>query len=983
LVTGFRYGLLIIMIQRVADNVIMELPEDRVTGEVMNKKRLVFACFIVLLLAWTEPCLAGQAYFQTTGLWRVAGNWATWNGAQLPPSAADWANLNNGNVCCTIDSSTAAVCVKLTLPDWQNYQPNTCYLDMTGGTLQIGGNFEIGNYNSTVLDRGEFNISCGTVTASGDFYVGRDGIGTVNMSGGTITISGTLYVPKNSGGTGKLNLDGGTINAGSLSMNAGGQIDINNGTLILSGDKRETVNPYVASGWITAYNNTGSVVLDYNSVTNRTKITGTTDYFLIDNFESYTDAANLRASWHDSSNGGANATVNLETRMIHGGSKSMSCAYNNSGATHYSEIYYQYASAQDWSGSTKVLGVFFHGSKNNAPERMYVVLKDVNDVNATVAYGGDANDIIQQEEEWWNVWNIKLRDFNDGSVNLSKIERIIIGFGDKNNLQPGGTGTVYFDDIRLSVLPYAGDCNYIPFSDFSGDARINFCDYAKLADAWQAEANEPQFYGIYDLDGNGVVNFKDLTIFADNWLWPPEQVLITVDAGTVKGDISFKITGTNTSWYYDNDAIWADGNMAGYLKDWGVGMLRYPGGCETSKFHWEIPYGYWNVDLWEPGSSYTLTSAYMNIDDYIAKCRAVGAEPLIGVNIQSGKKYNRIQDSINEAVRWVQYCKDHNYNVRYWYLDNEPYYQYNSEAMTAVEYAGYIVQFAPAMKAVDPNIKIIVNWENKLSITSYWNAWETLFETAGAYFDIADVHWYWAWGYATWDMWLGENPMKVREWCGDCIDSKYIGPSYADEIKGFYDKIKNINGVSYDCKLAALEWNIAPTYDNRFSRFQHALMQAEMIGQFIEGGLEMACIWPLTWDGTLGGDFRTVLDDTAHQPTPSSWVFKLYSHALGQKLITSTTSLAHVRPVSVLSNDGNTMWIYLLNKSGEGDAVRAQVDVNAFTPAKAEAIAFTALTLSSDVGRPKKIIVGVNGNGQWECVLPPHSLTMLTFHKNN
>jgi len=160
------------------------------------------------------------------------------------------------------------------------------------------------------------------------------------------------------------------------------------------------------------------------------------------------------------------------------------------------------------------------------------------------------------------------------------------------------------------------------------------------------------------------------------------------------------------------------------------------------------------------------------------------------------------------------------------------------------------------------------------------------------------------------------------------------------------------------------------------------LMQAEMIGQFIEGGLEMACIWPLTWDGTLGGDFRTVLDDTAHQPTPSAWVFKLYKNALGQRLVTSTTNAAHIRPVSVLSSDGNTMWIYLLHKSGEGDAVRAQVDINAFTPAKAEAIAFTALTLSSNVAGLQKILVGPSGNGKWECVLPPHSLTMLTFHKN-
>jgi alpha-N-arabinofuranosidase len=611
-----------------------------------------------------------------------------------------------------------------------------------------------------------------------------------------------------------------------------------------------------------------------------------------------------------------------------------------------------------------------------------VIVVDANNIGAKLVYN-DANNIVQQKEEFWHVWNIKLQDLKSGGVSLQAIKKIIIGFGNQNDPEAGGTGTVYFDDIKLAASAFAADVKYSPSSDLAGDASVNFIDLAEFAGSWWADSNDLSFCSICDLDGNGFVNFKDLAVFVSYWLWPPEQVTIMVDAGTIKGDISTKLTGTNTSWYYDNDAIWASGSMAAYLNEFGVGMLRYPGGVETSYLHWEIPYAHWKTDLWAPGATYTPTSAYMNTDDYIAKCRAVGAEPYIGINIKSGRRYNRIQDSINEAVRWVQYCRAQHYNVKYWYLENEPYYDENGGPMTYTEYAGYIAQFAPAMKAADPNIKIVINWENKLSVTSYWDAWKYIFETAGDYFDIADVHWYWAWDYATWDMWLNENPMKVREWCGDCSGSRYIGPSYADEIKGFYDRIKNINGKSYTCKLAAMEWNIAPTHDNRFSRFQHALMQSEMIGQFIEGGLDMACIWPLTWDGSLGGDFRTVLDDAAHQPTPSSWVFKLYKNALGQQLVAGTASLAHIRPVSVLSTDGNTLWVYLLHKSSEGDAARAQVSISGFAPVKAEAVALSATSLSSNVAGLQKIVIAANGNSQWECVLPPHSLTMLTFHKNN
>ena len=58
------------------------------------------------------------------------------------------------------------------------------------------------------------------------------------------------------------------------------------------------------------------------------------------------------------------------------------------------------------------------------------------------------------------------------------------------------------------------------------------------------------------------------------------------------------------------------------------------------------------------------------------------------------------------------------------------------------------------------------------------------------------------------------------------------------------------------------------------------------------------------------------------------------------------------------------------------------VDVSGFTPAKAEAIALTAPDLSSDVGKLKKLKISISpATGKWESVLPPYSLTMLTFHK--
>lgn len=82
------------------------------------------------------------------------------------------------------------------------------------------------------------------------------------------------------------------------------------------------------------------------------------------------------------------------------------------------------------------------GMLSNEAEPMYVVL----DGNAVVYHDNpDAPQI-----DTWTEWRIPLQEFADKGIDLTNIDSIAIGFGDRDNpQQPGGTGTVYFDDIRL------------------------------------------------------------------------------------------------------------------------------------------------------------------------------------------------------------------------------------------------------------------------------------------------------------------------------------------------------------------------------------------------------------------------------------------------------------------------------------------------------------------------------------------------------
>jgi len=81
---------------------------------------------------------------------------------------------------------------------------------------------------------------------------------------------------------------------------------------------------------------------------------------------------------------------------------------------------------------------------SNDPEPMYVALN-----SSAVVYHDNPN---AAQIDDWTEWTIDLQEFAAQGVNLTNVNTIAIGFGDKNNPQPGGSGVVFFDDIRLYPL---------------------------------------------------------------------------------------------------------------------------------------------------------------------------------------------------------------------------------------------------------------------------------------------------------------------------------------------------------------------------------------------------------------------------------------------------------------------------------------------------------------------------------------------------
>jgi hypothetical protein len=81
------------------------------------------------------------------------------------------------------------------------------------------------------------------------------------------------------------------------------------------------------------------------------------------------------------------------------------------------------------------------GMMSNAADPMYVVLN-----RSAVVYHEDPG---AAQIDTWAEWNIPLQSFADQGMDLTNVNTIGIGFGNRSNPQPGGTGTMYFDDIRL------------------------------------------------------------------------------------------------------------------------------------------------------------------------------------------------------------------------------------------------------------------------------------------------------------------------------------------------------------------------------------------------------------------------------------------------------------------------------------------------------------------------------------------------------
>ncbi len=240
------------------------------------------------------------------------------------------------------------------------------------------------------------------------------------------------------------------------------------------------------------------------------------------------------------------------------------------------------------------------------------------------------------------------------------------------------------------------------------------------------------------------------------------------------------------------------------LKELRIPVVRWPGGCFVSGYHWESGVGprrrptddmAWGVV--EPNTFGT--------DEYIDLCRLLGWEPYICNNAGNG--------TVEEMRNWVEYCNGasgpyarmrqaHGHAqprpVRIWSIGNENWGQHEIGHKPIAQWAPLVREAARAMKAVDPDIRL-----SAAALPS--REWTLpLLKQAGPYLDYISIHNYWL------PLW-NRNDMPGYLAC--IMESE--GPE--ESIARFLGVLDE-SGYRGRIKIAYDEWNLRAWHHEGFPR---------------------------------------------------------------------------------------------------------------------------------------------------------------------
>jgi len=207
---------------------------------------------------------------------------------------------------------------------------------------------------------------------------------------------------------------------------------------------------------------------------------------------------------------------------------------------------------------------------------------------------------------------------------------------------------------------------------------------------------------------------------------------------------------------YDPQSKLSDAN--GFRKDvmdeirkLAVPIIRYPGGNFVSGYDWLDGIGpkqnrptvldkAWN----------SLDSNQFGTDEFMAWCKLVGTQPLMGLNLGTGtpEQAAALVEYCNQAqgTRWSELRRKNGiadpYNVKHWCLGNEMDGPWQIGHMTATEYGLKAQDAARQMHYVDPSLKLIACGSSGPGMPTYLEWDREVLEQCYDYVDAISLHRY-------------------------------------------------------------------------------------------------------------------------------------------------------------------------------------------------------------------------------------------------
>ena len=378
----------------------------------------------------------------------------------------------------------------------------------------------------------------------------------------------------------------------------------------------------------------------------------------------------------------------------------------------------------------------------------------------------------------------------------------------------------------------------------------------------------------------------------------PSPGTLAVDPAISQGTVSPYLLGSN---YGPWIAVPADMLAAAFAS--GVQAIRFPGGAWGDRNDLK-PY---------------------HIDPFIDFCRQVGAIPTISVRLREGTP--------QQAADLVRYVNIENeYGVVYWSIGNEPTL-FAAELQTLGLANDYDTEqfntewreFALAMKAVDPDIKLLGPEIHQFNYDDNFNPkdsagrdWMTEFLKANG--DLVDVITFHRYPFPT----SRDNPNVTIE------ELRQHTQEWEKSMVHLRGLIKENTGR--DIPIAVTEvnthWNNAVGGEATPDSHYNAIWLAEMLGQLMRQDVFMVNHWMLTSHGGYGGWGLIGRGEVR----PSYYVYQLYSR-FGADLVYAGSGVEDVSVYAAWRDDG-ALTLLIVNLADTEKQATLQVEGTVPAPAE-------------------------------------------------